>query len=312
MRISLSPVDILTLAFISICALLSVVFARVVPSWLWLVTQYALISLVIVAFAWYAQRSSAWKPAVTVYRFLPVIVIPIIFNSLGDIIPHLWPQYFDDLLIRVDHALFGVHPTVWLERFVHPLLTGIMQLAYITYYPMPVVLTAVLIVKGKYDAFDETMFGLILCFYLSYIGYLLVPAVGPRFTLVDLQTSTLQAGPLTVAIQETLNSLENTKTDAFPSGHTAIALLSLYYAWKFREKTYTTVLVPSVLALILSTVYLRYHYVIDVIAGVLLAALTIIIAPALSRLLSRWSPSGSHDGATGSRGEPHDQFHSAS
>ena len=86
-----------------------------------------------------------------------------------------------------------------------------------------------------------------------------------------------------------LNNLENTKTDAFPSGHTAIALLSLYYAWKFREKTYTTVLVPSVLALILSTVYLRYHYVIDVIAGVLLAALTIIIAPALSRLLSQWS-----------------------
>ncbi|HAK59082.1 MAG TPA: hypothetical protein DCO77_01695, partial [Nitrospiraceae bacterium] len=305
MRIPLGPVDILTLAFISICVLLSVVFASVVPSWLWLVTQYALISLVIIALASYARRPGAWKPVVTAYLFLPVIVLPIIFNSLGDLIPYLWPHYFDDLLIRVDHALFGVHPTVWLERFIHPLLTRIMQLAYISYYPIPVALGAVLIVKRKYDFFDEAIFGLILCFYLSYLGYLLVPAVGPRFTLADLQTVTLQAGPLTVAIQETLNSLEHNKTDAFPSGHTAIALLSLYYGWKFREKTYTAILVPTVLALVLSTVYLRYHYVIDVIAGVLLTALTIIIAPALSRLLSRRSPSGSHDGATGSRGEPH-------
>ncbi len=304
MRTPLSPVDILTLAFVSLCVVLSVVFARIVPSWLWLVAQYALISIVIIAFALYAHRPGAGKPAVTVYRFLPVIVIPVIFNSLGDLIPYLWPRYFDDLLIRIDYALFGVHPTVWLERFIHPLLTRIMQLAYISYYPMPVVLAVVLIAKRRFDAFDETIFGLILGFYLSYLGYLLVPAIGPRFTLTDLQTSTLQAGPLTLAIQETLNSLEHNKTDAFPSGHTAIALLSLYYAWKFKEKTYTAVLVPAVLALILSTVYLRYHYVIDVIAGVLLAALTIIIAPALSRLLSRWSPAAS--GTAGSRGKPHD------
>ena len=47
-----------------------------------------------------------------------------------------------------------------------------------------------------------SLFGIILCFYLSYIGYLLVPAVGPRFTLDHLQTVSLQAGPFIKAIQE--------------------------------------------------------------------------------------------------------------
>jgi membrane-associated phospholipid phosphatase len=36
----------------------------------------------------------------------------------------------------------------------------------------------------------------------------------------------------------------------------------------------------------ISTVYLRYHYAIDVIAGVLLAALTILIGPSAYRFFS--------------------------
>jgi membrane-associated phospholipid phosphatase len=46
------------------------------------------------------------------------------------------------------------------------------------------------------------------------------------------------------------------------------------------------ILVPAVSALIVSTVYLRYHYVIDVIAGMLLALLTIFISPWTHRLFS--------------------------
>jgi membrane-associated phospholipid phosphatase len=216
-----------------------------------------------------------------------VLIIPVIFDSLGDLIPWIRHRFFDDVLIRIDYNLFGGrHPTVMLEWFIHPLLTTILQFAYISYYPMAVVLGVVLFMKKKRKEFDETIFGIILCFYLSYLGYLLVPAVGPRFTLVQLQTRDLQAGPLVVAIQETLNALENTKTDAFPSGHTAVALMTLYYAWKTREKTLTVLLLPTVLGLILSTVYLRYHYVIDVVAGVLLAAFTIYLAPRAYKRLS--------------------------
>jgi membrane-associated phospholipid phosphatase len=98
---------------------------------------------------------------------------------------------------------------------------------------------------------------------------------------VDLQT-----GPVTLWIRSTLDGLEQNKTDAFPSGHTAVALVSLLYAWKYREKVLFWILVPAVSALIVSTVYLRYHYVVDVIAGILLAALTVLIAPKTYRLFS--------------------------
>lgn len=299
MRIDFKPVEVLTLLFTGLLLALTLAFSRALPSEGWLAARFGLVAAAIASLAVYAGRSMTWEGAVLFRAFLPVLVIPVIFDSLGDLIPWIRPRYFDDILIRIDHALFGAHPTVWMERFVRPRLTTILQFAYISYYPMAAVLGATLIIRKKREEFDEAVFGIALCFYLSYIGYILVPAIGPRFALADVQSRGLDAGPLVLAIQETLNALENTKMDAFPSGHTAVALMTLYYAWRSKEKVLAGVLVPTVSALIVSTVYLRYHYVIDVIAGIALTAITVWLAPGLSRRLSR------------APGQARDQLHDA-
>jgi membrane-associated phospholipid phosphatase len=151
---------------------------------------------------------------------------------------------------------------------------------------MPIALVLTLYFRADRNTFNSAAFAILLCFYLSYIGYLLVPAVGPRFTLSHVQTADIRADPATLWVRQTLDGLEHNKTDAFPSGHTAVALVTLVYAWKYRERVLFLILAPAVLALIFSTVYLRYHYVVDVIAGILLAALTVVIAPMAHRLFS--------------------------
>lgn len=289
MRIACKPVDLLSLAFIALLAGLTLAAIPAMPHWPWLLMRYVLLGAAVIAIRLYTTNADSWKPAMYFAAFLPALVIPVVFDSLGDLIPWVHPRLYDPVLIAADHALFGVHPTVWLERFIHPVLTTVLQVAYTSYYPMAVVLAAVLMIRGKRAEFDEAVFGIILCFYLSYVGYLLVPALGPRFALAHAQTTDLQAGPLVLAIQSALNNLENTKMDAFPSGHTAVALTTLFYAWKSREKVLSAVLLPVVLGLIVSTVYLRYHYVIDVICGILLAVVTLLLAPRIERRLSRWS-----------------------
>jgi membrane-associated phospholipid phosphatase len=293
MHLLLKPVDILSLSFIGLLSAVTIVFIPLIPSWGWLVTRYALLALAILSLASFGGRAHTWKPALHIRTFLPVFVVAVIFDSLGDLIPQLWPHYFDDVLIKIDYAIFGVHPTLWMERLIHTGLTTALQFCYITYYPMSIALAVFLFVKNKQEQLDRAVFGIILCFYLSYLGYLLFPAVGPRFTLDPLQTTGLQANALTTAIQDTLNGLEHNKTDAFPSGHTAVALMTLYYAWKSGEKALAWVLLPLVSGLIFATVYLRYHYVIDVIAGILLTAVTIYLAPKLYEGLSKLTkPSG--------------------
>jgi membrane-associated phospholipid phosphatase len=292
MRRIFKPVDLLSLAFIALLAVVTIVAFPRLPHAGWLFARYAALLLALVLVALSAGRQHASPFVRAVHAFLPVLIVPVIFDSLGDLIPWVRSRTIDNLLISIDFRLFGGHhPTILFERFIHPLLTTVLQFAYISYYPMAITLGAVLFLKKNETAFGEAIFGVILCFYLSYLGYLLFPAIGPRFTLAHLQTRDLASGPLVVAIQETLNALENTKTDAFPSGHTAIALMTLYYAMKFRERVLIAVLIPAVTGLIVSTVYLRYHYFIDVIAGVALTALTIYLAPLFYERLLRASGS---------------------
>jgi membrane-associated phospholipid phosphatase len=294
MRSSFKPVDTLSLSLIALLSVVAAVFNRSLPSWDWLIIRYALLALVIISVALYTAGSQKGRFALYVHAFLPVFIIPVIFDSLGDLIPLIWPRYTDDILINIDRVLFGVNPTVWMERFIHPMLTNFLQIAYISYYFIPISLGIVLAARKRQKDFDEAVFGIVLCFYLSYIGYMLFPAIGPRFTLDHLQTTGFQASPMALAIQHALNRLENTKTDAFPSGHTAVALMTLYYARNLRENVLFWILLPVVSALVISTVYLRYHYVIDVIAGVLLSAFTIYLAPWIYKALSPSSVK-SHD-----------------
>ncbi len=290
MRTFLNAVDLITIVFVLILASITLIFIFSVPAWPQLIAWYLLIALVIIVLAALDKKKPGPRLIRFTHAFIPIVCVLLIFNSLGDLIPGIRPRYYDDVLIRIDYAMLGVHPTVWLEKFNNPLLTGLLQAAYISYYFMPIALASVLFMKNRQREFDAAVFALLFCFYLSYIGYLLVPAVGPRFTLNHLQTAGLHAGPLTAWIQQTLDGLEHNKTDAFPSGHTAVALVSLFYAGKFRERALFGILVPCVTALIISTVYLRYHYVIDVIAGIALAAATILIAPGMQRIFEHRIP----------------------
>lgn len=286
MRPVLRPSDLLTLSFLVLLSGLAVFSAPVNPSWARLFATYAALAVAIMVAAVYRTRVSPARKGFYLSVVATVITVLFIFNSLGTLIAGIHKTTFDARLIAVDHAIFGVHPTVWLEQVSNPLLTGLFQFAYLSYYLIPISLGVVLIARGRFGEFEEALFGILLCFYLSYVGYLLVPAIGPRFTLCHLQTGDLQAAPFIKTIQDGLNALEKNKSDAFPSGHTAVSLMSLYYAWGKNEKKLFVGLIPVVTGLIISTVYLRYHYVIDVIAGIALTGLTIALAPGLRRLLS--------------------------
>ncbi len=209
----------------------------------------------------------------------PTICILIVFDSLEGLVHCINPRDIDPLLIKLDYAMFGFYPTVMAEKFMYPFLTDIMQLAYSSYYFLPVTLGAFLKIKREDCAFDRSLFLIMLCFYLSYVGYMLMPAIGPRFTISHLQSSELRGYVIAGPIQELLNRLEGVKRDAFPSGHTGVALTVLYLSY-FHAKRLYRVFLPCVVMLILSTVYCRYHYVVDVLGGILLAVVSILFGEA--------------------------------
>jgi len=251
-----------------------------IPSWSTLLMRYAvLVSILFIVQIFYYKNMG--KVRAFIYYFSPIAFIILIYESLGDLIQYLQPD-FDPVLIEIDFSLFGVHPTVWIEQWIVPWFTDLMSLAYISYYFIPVTLIGILYWKNRTEDLKMSLFVLALSYYLSFVGYILFPAIGPRYTLTHLQSVPLTGSFITDFVRDVLNALEHNKRDCMPSGHTQIALTVLYLAYRYERLLYY-ILIPIISGLILSTVYLRYHYVIDLVAGTAIAIGCVVIGPRLYR-----------------------------
>jgi membrane-associated phospholipid phosphatase len=263
--------DVLTCGYLTLIGLLATVFGERIPQWWWYPLTHAMVILALGIFLLrLPQRPTGW--VLFVRWWYPAMLIPPIFSELQHLVHPINPGDIDVQLIAIDYALFGVHPTVWLERFTVPWFTEYMQLAYVTFYFLPFILCLPLYRQGRLLAFRESLCALLLGYYVSYLLYFLTPARGPRFYLEAYQSLPLTGLWLTAPIQATLDVLEGIQRDAFPSGHTAIAIIVLAMAARYQRQRFYPLL-GTTMSLVVSTVYLRYHYVIDVVAGVLLAVL---------------------------------------
>jgi len=242
--------------------------------WVSLAVLYGgLIGLVFVV-VWLDRWSGRFRLIEVVTSFYPLLIIPQVFNSLQPLITAIGLPNQDANLIAIDQAMLGGHhATVWLQRFVSPWLNDVMHLSYCTYYVFPLVV-GVAMWRASHQRARRFIFAVALAFYVSYVGYFLVPARGPRFAQEHLYTVSTRTTPISRAIYDTLNEAEKTKDDVFPSGHNIITAVCLIGAWQFRRRIFWSLL-PVAIMLAISTVYCRFHYVIDVVAGVALAFVTV-------------------------------------
>ena len=279
----ITPIQGLTLFFLIGLFFLVLFFRNDLPLWRSLIFRYTVWIGLLFALKLASDRGSGRLGALF-NDFSPGLFVILIYQSLGDLIQYLHPD-IDSMLIRIDFFLLGVHPTVWMERWTVPWLTDLLSLAYASYYFLPVVLAIALYLKNPKRDFEVAMFVLLLGYYVSFIGYILFPAIGPRHTLTHLQTVPLEGSVITDFIRDTLNSWEHNKRDCMPSGHTQVALMVLFLSYRYRRLLFYFFL-PVASGLILSTVYHRYHYVIDLFAGAFLAVACVIIGP---RLYEAWT-----------------------
>jgi len=236
-----------------------------------------------------ATRRPALRTAFIVYLFAFVLAI---FQAMGLIIKHVRAgEVLDGALARLDVAIFGSDPTRWLEPFLNPWTTLVLEICYSSYFFLPVLLTVHVLRRREYAKFFAYAATIVGCFFTTYVGYYLVPAYGPRAYVAYEEP--LPLGAVAGALYRTIDALDYIKLNAFPSGHTAVSLVCLALLWR-EERRLGRLCTPLVLGLIVATVALRYHYLIDVVAGVFVAMLWI---PYGLRLVLRFDGRGGAPGA---------------
>lgn len=296
---ALHSADVVIIAFFSILTVLNILFSGRIPGWWIMVGVNILVIAGICLLAVWRNRSQSTVLA-AVHDWY---VAPLVFFTFKELYFMIKPMHngndYDDLLIEIDRWIFGVDPTVWLASYTHPILTEVLQIAYTSFYFLFLMVGFELYRKHSAGVFHFFMFTCVYGFYLSYLGYFSLPGVGPRFTLhlfsaLDAELPGLWLTPylrmfvnagesIPIGVSD-MAAMAAAQRDVFPSGHTMMTLVLIVLGYRYRLLTRHVLLVVGIL-LIIATVYQRYHYVIDLVAGALFAVVCLVTAPRLFALL---------------------------
>jgi len=281
----LSPADLVSIAFLTFITALNLVFHARVEQWLMLVVVNIAVITLIIVLAWGAETKKT-RLMIGLHRWYCYFIIIFIFKEIYLMVRPIHPVDYDQFFISIDRMMFGVNPTEWMARFANPILTEILQVAYFSYYILFIVLGVELYRRHAIEDFDKAAFLIVYGFYLSYLGYFALPGVGPRFTLHDFASlgTDLPGVFLTEYLRAFINAgesiplshpnpVEVVQRDVFPSGHTQLTIIVMTLGLRYKLKARWFLLSFGSL-LIVATVYLRYHYVVDLIAGAVLAWFT--------------------------------------
>jgi membrane-associated phospholipid phosphatase len=219
-------------------------------------------------------------------HWYPLPYVASCYKEMALFIPAVRSSDADRWLANLDFRVWGANPTVWMERIHTPALTELLQIAYTLFIPAVMLVPVLLWLRRQHREFRYYAFLIALGFLASYVGYLLVPARGPRFLLAPLQHEPLRGLWLFARMQVGLDRLESAHYDCFPSGHTALTMLAAWGSRMVSKRLHRAYLLYTPF-IIFATVYLRYHYSVDLLAGAALALAAIWAAPAAYARLSR-------------------------
>ena len=215
-----------------------------------------------------------------IYYFRVATVMGTIFTlyyTLGITAPMAFGWGADAFFAKIDKLLFlGNSPSLWIERFAGFGATEFFSFIYgffIPYLYLSIIISCIGRPGNERQIFLN---GLAVTYTVSFLGYLFTPAYGPVIFFRDQFSSSLSGGFFHSIV---LDSIKNCggPHGAFPSLHVGassfVCLFDLKYS-RLRGLTY----LPLVILIIIATVFLRYHYVIDTVAGVSIALLAFHLA----------------------------------
>lgn len=193
------------------------------------------------------------------------------FEELGHLVHLVYPGWFDGRLLAADYWLTGVYPTLWLEQFAHPALNEFMQFAYITYFLYLVVLGGLLYARKDFRGYWAVMTYSAVAYSIGYVIAIFFPIESPWFSMAGAWHGELRGGFFTALIN-LIEHFGRVRGAAFPSEHVAGAMAALLGARRHLRRLYWVYL-PLVICMMASTVYGRYHYVVDIFGGIVTGTL---------------------------------------
>lgn len=276
-------VDHATQGYIALVAvLIACLHGERLAAWPWLLLAhaggFALIHLLInVSVRFPAKRALGF-----LRDYYPILLFTAFYREVELLNRMLYSGYLDAHFLRLEWQLFGMQPGLELvRRLPSRWLAELLYAAYFSYYLMIGGVGLALLIRNRRQ-FAHFIAIVSFVFYSCYLTYIFVPVVGPRIVYRGLVEQPLPWEVIPVTDSLPPDSVQaalfyrimgwiydhfEAAGAAFPSSHVAVALCTVWFSFKYLRPIRYLHLCMAIL-LCISTVYGRYHYVVDVAAGI--------------------------------------------
>jgi len=278
-------VDILCLGYSTLMLAIITLFGSGLPEQTLIIVTYSSCISVAVLMIYLRRFNNPFLNYCT--RLYPLALLIPFYEIAGKQIHLIHSRFFDSSILAMENALFTTHPVIWFEKLYNPLLNEWMLMGYTTYLVLIPITTSWFYFK-KMNRESEHLLGSLLCsLFFCYILFFLIPVTGPRFAMVDQFVKPLEGflfRPITIMLEQ--NAMLH--GGAFPSAHCAAGAVMLILAHRYDKLLFKWTS-PILITLFIATVYGRYHYPLDVVAGIAVGAAGILVADKIMKAQLRYN-----------------------
>lgn len=212
--------------------------------------------------------------------FVPMVLS---YFEMRVLLPALRHDLMDGRLFAIDQWLLGTTPSVWMSSWNIPAVVEWFSFFYYTHFFVLVLMLVPALFLGRGQRLAELMAGGMLIIATGHFLYTLVPGAGPYATLAFNEPL---AGGFWWRQVEITVATAGAQLDIFPSLHTAWPTYFTLHAYAHRDYPPLRFLWPILgfiaLNIVIATMFLRWHWFIDVALGLLLAVAARRFAVAVS------------------------------
>ena len=227
-----------------------------------------------VALTHYVEKPWAWRVRLGLY----LVIMNLAYVAMGPTVSALHLSLQDAKLARIDTVLFGEPLPMYFDGHTSKLATEILSGCYFLLFPYIVISCVRYLwwVQRHFAISQRFYAGVFSAYAIAFIGYQLVPAEGPWLAMPQAFHDVLTGWWIT-GLNHDLVMKGTNHVDVYPSLHVAASTVMLFLDRQFAKWRFRLYLFPAI-GLWIATIYLRYHYGIDVLSGFALAVICLIIA----------------------------------
>ncbi len=192
-----------------------------------------------------------------------IFIVTFFYEETGYLNQMVFQGFWDKFIMNVEYTIFHCDiGKMLLSGFNHPVINEIMYFFYFSYYIIIPALAFMIYRHNSREEFHYFLFTLMFTYFFCYLLYIFIPIAGPfEYEQVKIK------GFIFEHIIKFFYQHGELPGSAMPSSHVAIALTVLLFSKKYNIKFPVFIIIFIMLSI--STVYLRYHYILDVVAGIL-------------------------------------------